>query len=272
MTAIKEELLLAKDIANCTCRSCGKDFEKVLYDSGKGAMSRLAKKRKWAEDGGIDLCTDCWKQNLRDYQKSLGLVADVRLSNPLIDEFMLYVVFDGDTYSHKDELKAQGARWTRYYPDADVMGTIFNIDLPPMRWVLTASDKTTLNRILHELPINSVTYPSNQDITLWMAAKKESKRIDDEKKKQEAAVAEKREAALAQLGPMPSWPITFSAKWPKGSTWNGKVYGKPGARCVYFSGEQIHITDEEAVEAEKTFAARAEWRCRKEEIEKGIIK
>lgn len=59
------------------------------------------------------------------------------------------------------------------------------------------------------------------------------------------------QAELDKLGKIPSWPEDIAELWPEGAKWNGKFYGKTGRWQVYFTGEEVHLTDKQKGEMEK---------------------
>ena len=57
---------MAKATANCTCKECGKHFEKVkILRNCKEAESW----QKWAEDN-IDMCPECWRDARRAEERA----------------------------------------------------------------------------------------------------------------------------------------------------------------------------------------------------------
>lgn len=263
---------MPKAYATCTCRTCKKEFTKELYESGKGASKRLREKVEWAENGGIDECPDCWKARQRAEEKAAGLTCEIRLGSVYDQERCLYAVFGGDSYSHKDELKAAGCHWTEEYPEKNVLADALMLGRPRKAWVLRGTEPKDLVDKAKELGA-TVTIPSEQDLAIWSSFRldvENRRKKEQEKVEAEAAGKQSRiDAAMAELGPIPAWPESIKAKWPDGARWNGKIYGKAGYRNVFFSGEKVSLTDEEADAMEQTAEARAEWRKKKAEIEKG---
>lgn len=251
-----------RQTAICTCRRCGKTFEKELNEYGKGASKRLQEKVEWAENGGIDECTDCWKARQREEEKAAGLTCSIRLSSVYDKTPGVWAVFGGDSYSHKDELKAAGCRWSDEYPDKSVMGDLLGLSRPRKAWVLRGEDPEALIETARNLGA-AVTLPDEMEMATWAAARKEVEAIRSREQ-------EKTNAALEELGPIPAWPEAVKAQWPEGATWNGKVYGKAGAHRIYLSGKEVYITDEDAEAMERTREARADWRKKKSEIESGV--
>lgn len=121
---------MASLTAKVACKKCGKEFEKEFYDSGAGAYKRLESKVEWAERNGSFLCSECYKAEKREKDKAMGLVAEIKFG--LFSPNEISIVFKGDTYPHKDELKELGCRWTDEYP-SDLLG----MTRPPKAWIYT---------------------------------------------------------------------------------------------------------------------------------------
>lgn len=262
---------MPKETANCTCKYCGKSFIKELIETGKGASKRLAEKIQWAEDGGIDECTDCWKARKREEEKAAGLTCEIRLGNAVTNPDTVYAIFGGDTYPHKDELKAAGCRWTDRYPESGALAELLSIKAPRPMWVMEGKDVDELAKLAGKLGAVKVTLPSEEQIMIWAGfvragQKRKAQQAAEEAKKAEEA-SEQMAAELEALGEIPAWPESVRAKWPQGAKWNCKVYGRQGNRCIYLANQKIGLTDEEAEAMENAYAARSEWRQRKEEIE-----
>lgn len=258
---------MPKGIAICTCRGCGNHFEKELITYGKGASKELSEKVKWAEEGGIDLCAECWKKE----QEAKGLICDIRLPNPSdVDDYKLYAIFSGDSYRYREQLTAMGAVYTRYYPEGKVIADVIGLVMPKKAWVLRYN---TIEEAQSELEAlcSEINYPSEQEILLWQSWRAETleyrAKAAEQEAHEQAERAAKRQEALDKLGPIPAWPENIRAKWPDGATWNGKIYGKKGNRCIYLSGEKIDITDDDAAEMERTYEARRTWREQKKALE-----
>lgn len=241
-----------KETANCICRKCGCAFTKELFESGSGAGKRLREKVAWAEGGGIDLCPDCYKAEQRAVERAEGLTCTIRLSNVFDAAVSVCAVFGGDAYTHRDALKAAGARYTDRYPNAHPLNDVLGVSAPRKAWCIFGADVDDLITKAEELGAK-VSYPSEGELAAWAALRKG---VEDIRAKDEAAM----QAELAALGEKPAWPESVSAKWPKGATWNTKVYGKRGNYRIYLSGAEISLTDDEADGMRATLAAREAWR------------
>lgn len=250
---------MPRSIANCTCRYCGKEFAKELIETGKGASKRLAEKIEWAEGGGIDECPDCRKSRQRAIEKAQGLTCAIRLGSATEHEITVYAVFGGDSFAHKDALKAAGCRWTWDYPSGNTLEDVIGFSQPRFAWVLSGSDPDELIKKAKDLGA-SITLPEPEELSVWGAWRLEALKVNAER---QARV----QTALDELGAIPAWPESIRVKWPDGATWNGKIYGKASHYSIYLSGEQISLTDEEAKAMAEIQAQRDDWRKRKAKIE-----
>lgn len=263
---------MPRGIAHCTCWSCKREFDKELYTHGAGASKALREKIEWAESGGINECPECWKNRKQAENKQLGLTCKILLGNALSEKPRIYAVFGGDSYAQKDILKGHGARWTREYPYS--MGLLEAMGLTGPEgyaWVIDTTEMDELKQRLDGIDA-TYTWPTEEDMAMWMSLHSAAAAERQKKKAQQEAEAAERNAAMQAeieaLGPIPSWPASVLEKWPKDSTWNSKIYGKSGYRNVYFSGQKVMLTDEEASALEASLAARTEWKEKKKAIEK----
>lgn len=149
-----------------TCPQCGNEFQKEFYESGTGATKRLAEKIEWAKDKGNLICTDCYKKERHEADKAKGLVAEIKVG--LFAPNEISIIFSGDTYTHKDRLKALGCKWTDEYPS-----DLLSMRRPPKAWVYsTAVDKA---EDACDVVIKSgakFEIPSNLDIVIFQAFRK----------------------------------------------------------------------------------------------------
>ena len=266
---------MAKATAICTCRKCGQKFEKVnrYCHSRKEADDW----ERWAEDT-YDLCGKCWYQEQKEEEQKKDLYVDIRFNTSYImsnddGDCELAFVFGGNSYPKKDEIKAIGGVWTDNYPTEGAFKSLFGASFTPKRWVLfCALDE--LNETVKKVEdigakINNV--PTNMDIAVYEDINRRKRQQKEEvKKKIEQEKEEKqkeKQKLLDELGPIPPWPDDIAEKWPDGTTWNGKIYGKEGYYNVYFSGKNVRITNEQKEEMEKTSELRDEWKKKKKEIE-----
>jgi hypothetical protein len=263
---------MPRGVAHCTCRKCGAKFDKDLYTTGKGASKALAEKIEWAESGGIDECTDCWKAAKREAEKSAGLTCKILMGSAMDEQPRVYAVFGGDTYPHKDALKALGARWTRDYPgNMGLLGVLGITGPETATWVIEGADLEALEHKLAELDAK-IEWPSQEDMAIWAAMRQSAEAARQERREKEATAKAEREAAkqaaLDELGPKPTYPERINALWPAGGRWNGNIYGKPGKHRVYLGGVEVFVSDDEASAMTATLAARQSWQTRKDDIDK----
>jgi len=146
-----------------TCPKCGKEFPKEFYESGNGATKRLAEKIEWAKNRADFLCSDCYKKERREAEKEMGLVAEIKVGMFAPNE--ISIVFTGDTYPHKDELKALGCRWTDEYP-SDILG----VRRPPKAWVYS-TDVDNAEEAYNVIVKSGAKFeiPDNFDIAIFQA-------------------------------------------------------------------------------------------------------
>lgn len=254
---------MAKAKAYCKCSVCGETFlkEKDCHNR-KEADS-------WEEYAvaNYDLCGKCWYKQQKEQDIQKGLYVDIRLNTR--SEFMgnsneneVAFIFGGDTYPHKDVIKALGGTFEDSYPFGGLMNDLIGAYYEPKRWVLFCSlekYKETLEKVKGiGAKVNS--YPSKVDTAFFL----EFKNRNEEKRKE-------KEGLIAELGPIPPWPDEISKIWPTDTKWNGKFYGKNGCWRVFFSGNEVHLSDELKKVMEETFKAREGWRNKKKEIENKYI-
>lgn len=160
---------MAKGTAKCTCEKCGKVFEKQLYTSGAGAYRRLREKIEWAESGGINRCQECYIAEKREKEKEIGLTCDIRLSSPFEKgDVTIWAIYGGDSYTHKEALKAAGARWTSCYPEEHPLYDILGLQEPKKAWCIWGKDIDALISLAEALDAK-VTLPDQSTLVMWRA-------------------------------------------------------------------------------------------------------
>ena len=266
---------MAKATATCTCATCGATFTRTTTKANRREADAW---EAWAVKH-YDECPTCWGKRQRAEEAEAGLIAKVRLGNPYDGKPALWMVLYGDTYSIKDQLKALGARWCDDYPSAEGgagASLLYGMTTsrPSKRWAICLTDEEQLPAkatALSELGFD-VQYPDADTMGMWHMVHAEVLRLkeaeDAEKEAKEAEAAEEKAKKLEELGPKPAYPAEISALWPDGAKWNGRIYGKKGHYRVYFSGEEVHITDKQKEMMEQTLAAREAWEEKKDEIER----
>ena len=101
--------------------------------------------------------------------------------------------------------------------------------------------------------------PTETDIAIY-------KQVERDQREKAAEIAALKAKELEALGEIPAWPEDISKLWPSGANWNCKFYGASGKWRVYFSGEEVRLTDEQKKAMEETLLKRQEWRKKKEQI------
>lgn len=169
---------MAKAKAECICKTCGSTFykEKACYN-----RKQADEWEAWASQT-FDEGPACWSKRKREEEKAQGLVACVRLNSPYAaarGEPTVAIVFEGDTFPYKDELKARGAKWTDVYPlsEEQKAGGIFTGLLatrePPKRWVIYTSPEqleAKIDELKDFLQFNLKEIPSQENILIWKRA------------------------------------------------------------------------------------------------------
>lgn len=151
--------------------SCGHTGTVQLYGSNRDRERKL----KWYNE--YALCPDCYRAKRVEEKKTMGLVASIRL--PALDTLtmsapypILCIVFDGDTYPHKDELKRLGADYTNNYPAENAFADVLNLEYPPKRWVLriTPDQLTQALADLEAIGCRITKRPSETDMIVYINA------------------------------------------------------------------------------------------------------
>lgn len=256
---------MAKATAHCKCRECGDEFIRTTTCRNRKEANQW---EDWAIKN-LDLCSKCYYKQQKELEISKGLYVDIRLDSEstFSDNILpIAIVFGGDTMPNKEAIKALGATYTRDYPSEGMLGDLFMMRAPGLRWVLNCEIDELQSKIDQikniGAKINSV--PSDTDIALY------HKIVNDRQKnklEKERALQAELDTELDILGKIPSWPEDIAELWPEGTKWNGKFYGKINKWRVYFSGKEVYLTDNQKEEMEKVQKERQIWREKKKEIE-----
>lgn len=249
---------MAKATAYCKCKICGNEFIRTTTRRNRTEADSW---EEWAIRN-FDLCPKCYYNQQRELEKAKGLYVDIYLNSQsmLSDSILpIAIVFGGDTMQNKDAIKALGAIYTRDYPSEGVLGDLFMMRASDLRWVLNCSTNELQSKIeqINNIGAKINSVPSDNDIALY------NQIMSDKQNKSEKVL----QAELDVLGNIPSWPEDIAELWPEGAKWNGKFYGKSKLWRVYFSGEEVHLTDKQKEEMEKIQKKRQLWREKKKEIE-----
>lgn len=103
---------------------CGHEGREQIY--GTNVHGEREARAAWLSEH--KLCPDCYKAEKRREEKEMGLVCSIRVDTIKMvtgGGRGLVAVFGGDTYPHKDEIKALGAKWEEA-PEGvmrDILGT-----------------------------------------------------------------------------------------------------------------------------------------------------
>lgn len=264
---------MAKASVTITCTKCGATFVKEK----RGCLNRSEADswETWAENN-FDLCPSCYGEQMQEEKKARGLLLSVRLRSPHnpTEEKCVALIYDGDTYSHKDALREMGATWTDEYPSEreQLAGGmfLFNSRQYSKRWVINCTPEQVGEFLKRSIDLGAEIIEGIDDmqLTTWAAIHNQvlanQAEKDAEKAEKDAAKAEK----IKALGALPAWPEEIDQKWPAGANWNKKFYGKPGSWAIYLNNQKISISNELKIEMEKTLKLRSEWRDAVEKIER----
>lgn len=238
---------MAKATAICTCKVCGKKFEKTATKHNRKEADEW---EAWAE-WSITLCPECWKKEQRKKENAQPLRLVISIDPETVDAPVLLCWGDG-TLQRKDEIKALGYKWGPE-PTNGFSG-LLDFQEPPKCWFKRISIDQLDGEIKKAKDLCEVKIQKEYtSIDLAMLA--------DNKKKKEAA-KEAEEKALAELGPAPKRP-----EWLGEARWNGKIYGtkKCGYR-IYQNNEEIKITESQAKELEDYQKESEKWQSAHDKI------
>lgn len=256
---------MAKASVTLTCSKCGAKFVKEK----RGCLNRTEADNweTWAEHN-FDLCPSCYGTQQYEAEKARGLLLSVRLCSPYnMEKECVSLVFGGDSYPYKDDLREMGATWTAAYPakEEQLAGGLFSFDSLQRykKWVIncTPEDLGTLIKRSTDLGAEIIEGIDEMQLTTWAAL---HNAFTAKKEAEEAEKAEK----IKALGSLPSWPQEIDEKWPVGASWNKTFYGKPGRWAIYLNNKKISISDELKNEMEEIMNLRQEWRDAVEKIER----
>lgn len=255
---------MAKGTAHCTCKKCGSEFirEKKCYNRREADDWVF-----WAENN-YTLCGKCYAEEQKEIENAKDLYVDVRINSRAAfssgHENNIAIIFGGNTKPRKDEIKAIGAHWTDDYPEQGVLGDLIGMNRKNFRWVIYCGLDELEDKFkqLEALGARINSMPTETDIAIY-------KRMEKERREKDAEKAALNAKELEALGEIPAWPEEISKLWPESAKWNGKFYGASGRWRVYFSGEEVRLSNDQKKAMEETLFKRQEWRKRKEQIDKG---
>lgn len=232
---------MARAIAKCTCKTCGKEFEFVKHDF---ANRRAADEwTAWAE-ANITQCYECRKKEDDLKKKRSPLTVQASIGNVTENgvEILLTLISD-NTYQRKDEIKSAGFKW---------------ID---GRWVFPIII-TSANEI------KSALSDATSKLESSLGMLKKCGRLNKNELESKLNIYQKNKTELKNMGQRPE----FSAEIQKilnGGRWNGKVYGKVGNYSIYLSRNEVRLTDEQAKSIQHVLNARAEWDRKRQKLTEG---
>lgn len=260
---------MAKATATCTCRKCGKTFEKSTTKRNRREADAW---EEWAKSH-YDLCPSCYGQEQKEAEKAAGLTAEIRLDDTAAwtaGKAEAVCVVTGCGYEYREQLKALGYRYTDVPSGKKGLAGLLadSIGSPKKYW----AKRTTLdgiNATAAEIIAlgGRCQVPSEYDLLMFDIMLQEGAKHQAAESTAAAQKQAEMDAALEALGPCPEYPDDIAAIL-KGR-WNGKVYGNPGAWRIYVSGKETALTDDQKERLEGTREARCAWRDQKAAIEAG---
>lgn len=218
--------------------SCGHVVTMQLY----GKTSERERKIEYFKREGI--CTECYKKQMEEINKSKGLVYNASIL-PYIDnktgDMLLSVWFDGDTISHKDAIKSLGGyQWGERESAQDF-----------------ASAKKAPYVLEKVIPINEIEVEVKKALSIGAVSVVREEGIWSTINYQIALNAHnnwlKKQEMINEIS-KPDTPQLLI-----GHKWNQKIYGKLGKYSIYLDGDKKEITDEEAEEINKYLSEKEEY-------------
>ena len=198
---------MAKAIATCTCKGCGKKFEKVKRNIAK--RSDADKWEEWAKSF-FDQCPECWKKERReqDALKPLTLTLQIELGT---EQYVL-MHFSGNTMPEKDNIKMLDFWWT------DVSGGYGKAWQKRIQLEDLNEELVLIKELFPEVVVESKI--TQRDVFVY---KQTREKMKQKKKEMEEKIAELKK---------PEKPECY----PNGK-WNGRFYGSDkNGYSVYIDG------------------------------------
>lgn len=121
---------MAKAVAHCKCATCGAEFTKEATKYNRRLADEWV---RWAEST-FRQCPSCWgkEQREKEMQEPPTLTISLLPHNP---DAPILLVWSGNTYPIKDQLKEMGYRWD-VPPTPGFLG-ILDYKRKPNRWMMT---------------------------------------------------------------------------------------------------------------------------------------
>lgn len=229
--------------------SCG--HEDVISLFGKESDREC--KIKYFENYGM--CRECYKTYMEEKADQQPFTFNISVL-PYIDQdngdILLKGWFDGNTKSHKDEIKSLGGyRWSERHSGDE----LFSLERPPLCWNKIFSLKNLLEEIEKAKSIGAECIDTEQGFFATV-----NYQIATEKHMEWEEIHAKIEKI-----PKPSIPDILY-----GRRWNQKIYGKQDNYSVYPDGEKVMLTNEQATEIKEYLQNKEEYKRKVEEIKNGI--
>lgn len=237
------------------CKNCEKEFSR----SKKCANSTKAREwEEWAR-GNIETCGSCYYKAQREKEKQEPLCAVIRFStySAFTDDPSISFVFYGNTYEHKDEIKALGGVWSSDYPgDRGALGDFLMVREPEKRWSIKCS-LSNYKELYDKISAfaSEIKAPSTSDFAMFRALVEEHRKQETAKQENEDALEKE---IKSKIGVEPEYDADIK-RILDSKKWNGRVYGKEGKYRIYLSGEETFISDNMKTRLVNIYNARLEW-------------
>lgn len=229
--------------------SCGHSGVIVL----QGKTSERERQIEWRESG---VCPECYKAKKREEKIEMGLVYNIDIDTNVMKLFedtekIIRISFDGDTLTHKDNIKSIGG-----YTFGEIEPVGFLGFMSATHHVHSWYKHVTIDQLKSEIKrAESIgakrgKYPNDTEVALARATIAEARKCNQKRKEE----FDLKIASIEKPVPPAVWE-----KHIQGHKCNRKIYGRSGNYQVYADNEKIELTDEEAVELEKYWKAREKY-------------
>nr|DAF02427.1 MAG TPA: pepsin inhibitor [Caudoviricetes sp.] len=234
---------MAKAVAKCRCKICGKDFEATAVRCNRADADSW---EKWAASH-FSQCPKCYKERRRsaEAQKPFEIVMRVNVFHPAI-----VMVAGGNTLPHKEDLKAAGYRWD-YEPTTGLLGDLSTKE-PCHVW----SKTIRLNRVLDWRPAYTSLIDEARDLGAKLKngiAGQDLVGLRDILGKRESKTVEMEKEIATLVEPV-------RPEWIPDGHWNGKIYGNVRrGYCIYINGKKVDLTADQCEELNKYDLTQKEY-------------
>lgn len=223
--------------------SCGHEQTVELL----GRDSDRQKKIRYFQESGM--CKECYKKMMDLENRKMGLLVHVAVLpsiSPETGEILLSIWFDGDTITHKDEIKSLCYYWDYSPAPEDLLSSSSK-----KYWSKTICESDLSAELAKAEAIGAIK--AYTETELFAAF---NYRVAMELKAEWQA----RQAKINDI-PRPKVPEVLL-----GHRWNQKIYGKAGNYSVYPDGKKVSITDDQASEIKRYIKEKTEYKKAIEEI------